>query len=176
MNWKYLYVVALAVATTELQAGSLEAKKDDVEVYSAPDKASSLVGKLKKGETVSSGDRNGMYWQVKLGSGGSGFVSVLSVKVKAESGGLNDALRDAVQAGRAATPQDGGRARSSVMGVRGLDDTSETAYAGSVRPNLRLVYSMEDNEITSEKMDYQADLVSRAIEDRMQHGSSGSKP
>ena len=167
MILKLIYAVVIAVSASVASGGSIEAKKDDVEVFSAPDKGSAVVTKLKKGESLPAGDRNGMYWQVKLSTGGAGFVSVLNVKVKAEASGLSDALREAVKAGRSSNAQDGGRARSAVMGVRGLDDTSDTAYAGSVRPNLRAVYRMEDSAVAAEKFDRQADMVSRDIEWQM---------
>lgn len=150
-------------------AASVEAKKDGVEVFATADKAGAILAKLKKGESISSSERSGMYWRVKLQSGQAGFVSVLNVKVKSdgESGGLNNAIREAVKAGRNSGEQDGSRSRSAVMGVRGLDDTSDTAMAGSVRPNLRAVYLMEDMDVPQEKLDLQADLVNREIERRL---------
>lgn len=150
-------------------ASSVEAKKDGVEVFAAADKAAAVLTKLKKGESITSSERSGMYWRVKLQSGQAGFVSVLNVKVKSdgESGGLNNAIREAVKAGRSSGEQDGSRSRSAVMGVRGLDDTSDTAMAGAVRPNLRAVYLMEDIDVSQEKLDQQADLVNREIEHRL---------
>lgn len=164
--WASAVVTASLCGATTLLGSSVEAKKDNVEVYASADKAAAILAKLKKGESVTSKERSGMYWQVKLQSGQSGFVSVLNVKVKSdgESGGLNNAIREAVKAGRASGEQDGSRSRSAVMGVRGLDDTSDTAMAGAVRPNLRAVYMMEDLDISPEKIDQQADIVTRDIE------------
>lgn len=144
-------------------AGSVEAKKDDVEVFAAADKGSAVVTKLKKGQAVTSSERSGMYWQVKLPDGKAGFVSVMAVKIKAEAGGgLSDTLRDAVKAGRTNAEQNGARSRSAVMGVRGLDENN-TEMAGSVRPNLRAVYSMEDTEVVQGKLDQQAAIVENDI-------------
>lgn len=156
-----------------LIAASVEAKKDNVEVYATADKAAAVLATLKKGESVASKERSGMYWQVKLQTGQSGFVSVLNVKVKSEgeSGGLNNAIREAVKAGRSSGEQDGTRSRSAVMGVRGLDDTGDTAMAGAVRPNLKAVYLMEDSNISAEKLDQQAEIVNRDIELRLKKKS-----
>lgn len=149
-------------------AASVEAKKDGVEIFAAADKSAAVLQKMKKGESVASGERSGMYWKVKLANGQPGFVSVLNVKAKSdgESGGLNNAIREAVKAGRN-SGDDGSRSRSAVMGVRGLDDTSDTAMAGAVRPNLRAVYMMEDIDVSQEKLDQQAELVNREIERRL---------
>lgn len=153
--------------TTEALASSVEAKKDGVEVFAAADKSAQVLTKLKKGDSVTSSERSGMYWRVKLQSGQTGFVSVLNVKAKSDGeSGLNNAIREAVKAGRN-NGDDGSRSRSAVMGVRGLDDTSDTAMAGSVRPNLRAVYMMEDIDVSKEKLDQQGDLVNREIERRL---------
>lgn len=157
------YIVTLMGLSISAFAGTIEAKKDGVEVYAAADKASAVLSKLKKGEAIASGERSGMYWQVKLADGKKGFVSVLAVKIKADSNdGLSGALRDAVKAGRTTNEQNGTRARSAVMGVRGLDDNN-TAMAGSVRPNLRAVYAMEDYSIPQAKLDQQASIVENDI-------------
>jgi hypothetical protein len=62
---------------------------------------------------------------------------------------VTNAIKDAVKQGRETEDAGNNRARSTVMGVRGLDDTSESAFAGNVKPNLRMVYSMEDLVISS---------------------------
>ena len=152
-------------------AGVVESQKDGAEVYAAADKASAVVVKLKKGDTLSSQERSGMYWQVKTTDGKSGFVSVLAVKVKPEDkAGLNDAMREAVKNGRSQSAADGGRTRSAVMGVRGLDDTSDTGLAASLRPNLHAVYAMEDYDTPKGRIDAQADVVTKEIEGRMSRG------
>jgi hypothetical protein len=152
-------------------AGVVESQKDGVDVYSAADKASSVIVKLKKGDTLRSQERSGMYWQVKTSDGKSGFVSVLVVKVKPEEkAGLNDAMREAVKSGRSQSTADGGRTRSAVMGVRGLDDTTDTGLAASLRPNLHAVYAMEDYDIQRGRIDAQANAVTKEIEGRMSRG------
>jgi hypothetical protein len=167
---KFLYGIAPGLLVAGLAVGgTLEAKKDDVEVYTAADKGSAVITKLKKGAEITSGERSGMYWQVKLPDGKAGYVSVMVVKIKADSGsGLNDALRDAVKAGRETAEQSGARSRSAVMGVRGLDDNN-TAMAGSVRPNLRAVYGMEDMELPKTKLDQQASIIENDIMARMKN-------
>lgn len=165
---KLLLMMLLTVTSASVLAGTLEVQKDKVEVYSAADKKSSVVATLKKGDTLDAGERAGMYWPVKTKDGKAGFVSILMVKAKVESkASLNDAMREAVKQGRSTSTADGGRTRSSVMGVRGLDDTSDTGMAGSLRPNTHAVYAMEDMEIPADSVDRQRDIVMSEVEARM---------
>lgn len=146
-------------------AGTLEAQKDGVQVLASPDKSSSVLETLKKGDKISASERKGMYWQVKTGAGKSGFVSMLVVRMKADENlGLVDAMREAVKKGRSQSASDGGRVRSSVMGVRGLDDTSQVGLAANLRPNYHAVYALEDFNLPSERFTKQGDLVMAEIE------------
>ncbi len=161
-----LIAVILLISNTGM-AGTLVAAKPSVPVYTAGDKDSPVLATLKSGDTVAYSERKGMYWQVVTKAGKPGFVSVLAVKVKPEeNAGLNDAMREAVKSGRRQASADGGRTRAAVMGVRGLDDTSETGMAGSLRPNLHAVYAMEDREMAIATIDEQAKLVLTEIEGR----------
>ena len=163
-------IVALFLSGTS-QAGQLVAAKPTVEIFSAGDKASAVLQTLKVGDTVAYTERKGMYWQVVTKDGKPGFVSVLAVKVKPEDkAGLNDAMREAVKNGRSQASADGGRTRSAVMGVRGLDDTSETGMAGSLRPNLHAVYAMEDFDQSVALIDEQAKIVLSEVEGRVKSG------
>lgn len=163
-----LIAFSLVMLPLSAMAGTVESQKENVEVYSAPDKASAVLQKLKKGDTLDSGERKGMYWQVKTASGKEGFVSVLAVRVKPdEKVGLADAMREAVKKGRSQSAADGGRTRSSVMGVRGLDDTSEVGVAANLRPNLHAVYALEDFQVSQEKVKAQGDLVFAEIESKI---------
>ncbi len=156
-------------ATTDVFGASVDAKKDSVEIIATAGKDAAVVATLKKGDVVNAGERSGMYWQVKTTDGKSGFVSVMAVKMKADAGaGLNDAIRDAVKEGRNAAEQSGARGRSAVMGVRGLDDNN-TAMAGSVKPNLRAVYEMEDLSISQGKLDQQGEIIENDIRLQMKH-------
>jgi hypothetical protein len=156
-----------ALISSAASAGTLEAQKE-AEIYAANDKKSAVIAKLKKGDTVSSTERSGMYWQVKTKDGKSGFVSVLAVRAKADgSANLNDAIREAVKEGRGAAAADSGRSRSSVMGVRGLDDSSDTGMAATLKPNMFAVYAMEDLDLPKTAVDQQAELVASEIESLM---------
>ncbi len=168
----FMKLTALAMGVVMLPvmalAGTVESQKDNVDVYSAPDKASAVLQKLKKGETVNSGERKGMYWQVKTASGKDGFVSVLAVRVKTDDKvGLADAMREAVKKGRSQSAADGARTRSSVMGVRGLDDTSEVGVAANLRPNLHAVYALEDYHVSDDSVKAQGELVFAEIESKL---------
>ena len=90
-----------------------------------------------------------MYWEVKTTDGKAGYVSVMTVKHKPGDGASNlgAAIRDAVKDGRNTSDAANARSRSAVMGVRGLDESGDTAFAGTVKPNLRAVYAMEDHTI-----------------------------
>ena len=166
--WKFLMALILATFSQVALAGLVESQKDNVDVYTAADKGSAVLQKLKKGETLPVGERSGMYWRVKTVNGKEGFVSVLAVRVKPdENTGLADAMREAAKKGRSQSAADGGRTRSSVMGVRGLDDTSEVGVAANLRPNLHAVYMMEDYDVSAEKVANQGELVMAEIEKKM---------
>jgi hypothetical protein len=108
-----------------------------------------------------------MYWAVKLDDGKEGYVSVMAVRpAKDKSSTISSALREAVQKSRKDDDAGNVRARSTVMGVRGLDDSSETVYAGSVRPNLRVVYSMEGFIVSPQDINAQAALVRKEIKEQ----------
>ncbi|MCX6119474.1 MAG: SH3 domain-containing protein [Proteobacteria bacterium] len=157
----------MSLHSTALLGATVEAKKDGVEVFASAGKDASVLATLKKGQVVDAGTRSGMYWQVKTSDGKSGFVSVLAVKVKADAGGgLNDAIRDAVKEGRNAAEQNGARSRSAVMGVRGLDENN-TAMAGSLKPDLRAVYEMEDRVLPQEKLDQQSEIIDSDVRSLM---------
>lgn len=161
-------MMGLLVGTPALKASTVESQKDGVEVYAAADKSSSVIQKLKKGQQLDAKERKGMYWVVKTSSGQDGFVSMLSVKVKSdENQGLADAMREAAKKGRGQSSADGGRARSSVMGVRGLDDTTEVGMAANLRPNFHAVYRLEDFEGPTDSFKVQGDQVLSEIEKRV---------
>jgi hypothetical protein len=122
----------------------LEAKKDGVKVYKQASKKSDVVHTLKKGERVEAATRKGMYWKVNLSEDSNSFVSVFKVKKVKQTSAINDALQDAVLQGRKDGDDDNVRQRSAVMGVRGLDESGTVQEAGNVKPNMRLVYVMED--------------------------------
>lgn len=148
-------------------AAPVAAKKDGVTVTAEPKKGAAVLVELKKGETLDASDREGMFWKVKTKDGKAGFVSVMAVQRQAgEEGGIQGALREAALAARQSG--DGGgdsaRARSAVMGVRGLDESSETAAIGTIRPDLRAVYRMEDRSISDKRIDKIENLVAKEIE------------
>lgn len=141
-----MVLISLAFSSTALLAAQVEAKKDGVTVHATPDKAGQVIATLKSGQSVTANERKGMYWEVKTDDGKSGYVSVMTVKHKPGDGASNlgAAIRDAVKDGRSTSDAANARSRSAVMGVRGLDESDETSFAGSVKPNLRAVYMMED--------------------------------
>lgn len=150
------------------QAGQLEAKKDKVKVLTQANKSSDVIKELNKGDLVEEAGRKGMYWKVTLQDGKEGFVSVMGLKRLAKKDdGFSDALRKAVQQGRENDDASNVRSRSAVMGVRGLDDSDETAFAGNVKPNPRLIYSMENYQVDKKKVNFIMDEVEKEIIDKM---------
>jgi hypothetical protein len=148
--WLFLGLGLCLLAGSSGQAAELIAKKDAVKVHSEKSTKSPVVATLKKGEVVSTIKRAGMLWKVVTASGSEGYVKVFDVKIKAsDNDGLVDAMRDAARS-------DGGdmdtvksnRSRSAVMGVRGLDESSKTSFAGNVKPNFQLVDRMEGYRVS----------------------------
>ena len=145
---------------------SVSAKKDGVKVTKEAKKSSEVITTLSKGQKLEALERKGLYWQVKLDSGALGFVSILKVKRSADSaGGIAEAIRAASEEGRAEGDEvENTRTRSAVMGVRGLDESDETQYAGNAKPNLRLVYQMEDRRVPQKRVQKLEAQVMRELE------------
>jgi hypothetical protein len=162
-----LLVLGLACAmlgmSVPLLAAEVEAKKDGVEVYQDATNKSAVVTTLKSGQAVVAGERKGMYWQVTV-AGKPGFVSVLAVKHRADAdAGLAKAIKSVASEGRSDSDGKDSRARSAVMGVRGLADDDNVGNAANIRPNLRAVYQMEDIHANDKKVKALGDQVLREV-------------
>ena len=152
------------LTTVSFAASQLSAKKDGVKVLAEPKGDAAVLKEMKKGDVLDGSERKGMYWEVSV-DGKKGFVKVLDVGMKSETkSGLSNMLNAAVKEGREASEVKNSRSRSTVMGVRGLDDTNETAFAGNVKPNLSMVYSMEDLEIPQKRLNVHGDAIFGEIE------------
>lgn len=141
------------LAAAPLHAAELVAKKNAVQVHSEKSTKSPVVATLKKGDVVQTIKRAGMLWKIKTESGSEGYVKVFDVKIKANDGdgnGLADAMRDAARSdsGDSMDSVKSNRSRSAVMGVRGLDESSKTSFAGNVKPNFALVDRMEGYRVS----------------------------
>ncbi len=169
MTKNFLTLMIVAGFVPSLYAkGKVAAKSDGVEVYAEAKKDASVLKKLGKDEILDSLERKGMYWEVKTQDGKKGFVSVMKVKLMPQnSQGINSMLKDAVQDAREANEINSGRTRSTVMGVRGLDENSEVQFAGNMRPNMRLVYKMEDLDVSQKRLDALQEKIAREIELRV---------
>ena len=168
---KFIWNAALTIGATILAGqglgASLEPKGDDVPILEEPNGTAKVVKTLKKGESVEHKERKGMFWEVVVPGGKVGYVSFMKVKIQ-ESGSDNTlakAIRDKAQSSRSGDTGSG-RARAAVMGVRGLDDDEDIASAGSVRPNLRMVYSMEDRKVDRARMASLGDDIGKEVEQR----------
>ena len=148
-------------------AGMVAAKRNGVKVFATASKKGKVIKTLQKGEAVESKDRKGMYWQVTV-DGKPGFVSVMKVKrKKGKASSLTKKIQSAVSQGRDAEDVANNRSRSAVMGVRGLDESSETAFAGNVKPNLRMVYKMEDILVKPDQIEKLGEQVFAEIESKV---------
>lgn len=147
-------------------AAQVSAKKDGTQVMSEPKKGASVVRELKKGDVIESSDRAGMFWKVKTSDGKEGYVSVMAVQREAEKdSGIQTALHDAAMKARNSTESsEGTRARSAVMGVRGLNENNELAEVGALRPDLRSIYHMEDRSVNVKRIDRLEALVLKEVE------------
>lgn len=159
-----LILLPLAGSAGAAIAAKVEAKKD-IDIYKEPTNKSDVLGKLKTGEAVDSVERKGMFWQVKTKDGATGYVSVLAVKHNADTdGNLAKAIKNAVKQGRPDDEKEDSRQRSAVMGVRGLAEDDSAGNAGSIRPNLRAVFTMEDMQLRQKELDTLGNDVLAEIE------------
>lgn len=140
-------------ASSLAAAAEVQAKKD-IEIFTDATNKSEVIGKLAKGESLPAVERKGMFWQVKTSDGQTGFVSVLAVAHKADTNGkLAEAIKAVVKEGRSTDATAEVRARSAVMGVRGLRADDNAGNAGAVRPDIRAVYSLEDVRVPKKQLE-----------------------
>ncbi len=150
----------------------VEAKQDGVKILQEAKKDAPELASLKKGESVEASERKGMYWQVKV-NGKDGFVLFTTVtRREGKPSALAAAIGKAAQESRDMDAVKGARSRTSVMGIRGLDETSETSSAGNVSPNMRLVYNMEDRVVTKKRVERLGDLVQSELAGRLKDDSA----
>lgn len=167
------FLVALLLGTlgllpSMLQAGSIAAKSDGVQVFESASKTSAVLMTLKKDQELESGERKGLFWEVTLQGGKKAFVSVSNVtrKVEATSSSVAKAMRLENSKNREEADTASARQRTSVMGVRGLSSSTRLANAGDVRPNLRAVYEMEDRKVNRKAVESLARLVNSEVESK----------
>ena len=163
-----LWIISLFLHTFHLKASFVKPKKDLVKIYKEPNKKSEIIGNFcikdlkntnkkclnKFNVLETSPKREGLYWKVLISKNKHGYVSILKVK-KAKShktSSFTNILRDAVQKKMSDTITNS-RQRSTVMGVRGLDENEKVNSAGHVSPNLRLVNNMEKILINQNDLD-----------------------
>ena len=165
-TFRMVIIVAITMVPSGVFARDLMAKKDGVQVFSEPQKGSTVLTTLKKDESLSENGRKGMYWKVDLKDGKTGYVSVMKVKFKTKDSdtALSSALRDAVRQGRSSDDASNIRNRSAVMGVRGLDESNEAAFAGNAKPNPRLIFQMENFVLEESKVE----LIGKLVEDEIE--------
>lgn len=167
-----LCVIGLFIATLAHATQQVESKQDGVKVYKDAAKTSAELGALKKGQALEALDRKGMFWRVKF-NGQDGFVSFMQVSRKAgENSALAEAIGQAAKDSRDMDNVKGARSRSAVMGVRGLDESEETASAGGVSPNLRMVYAMEDRMVNNDKIEKLSDMIQKEVSGRVAKASA----
>ena len=166
---RILLVLAIFLVSLPALAREVEATLDDVKVYAAANRTAAVIASLAKGESLESKDRIGLYWEVVLKDGRSGFVNFSAVKQKKAHEGVNlsRALREVVQNHRNAEDPANIRSRSTVMGVRGLQDSKEMSSAGNVRPNLRMVFNLEAYTVSRKSLEEVRRGVSAEIAEKL---------
>ena len=118
-------------------------KKPFTVIYESNNRKSEEVGKLQYGKKIDAIERKGMYWKVNFNKK-EAYISVRKVKiVKSDNSGVLNLITEEIQKSQNKDDSSMVRARSAVMGVRGLDEGRDIEFVGNVRPNLRLVYNME---------------------------------
>jgi hypothetical protein len=161
-------IALAAVAEVAFAVGGVTPKgKKEVKVLAEANKSAAQIASLKDGEEAEALERSGMFWKVKL-KGKTGFVSILDVTRSGEgtNSSFAKAIRNAAQESRGQDENSGVRARSAVMGVRGLDESDKVGNAGSVQPNTQMVYSMEDLKISQKEIDRVGEMVFDEVETR----------
>lgn len=115
--------------------------KSKVEVHEAPDFDSPAVAKMRHGDSVTISGQQGLWFQVRLADGGSGYLRVTDVRMDyaAQEGG--DANVRTLFTGQASK----GRV-TETAGVRGLDEST----LKSASFDARQLAAMEGNRVTPE--------------------------
>jgi len=125
-------LVTAVFAASNAAAAELAAtvRKPEVNVYAAPDLESAKLKKLKQDETVAIVAQKGLWYELKLPDGNSGFVRVNDVRVNYGSTADSGANARVLTTGKAGA----GRV-SETAGVRGIDE-SELKSASLNQPQL----------------------------------------
>jgi hypothetical protein len=163
--------IVLGMGGVAYAGAAVVAKAAGVQVFSEPSDKSPVVGTMNAKDSAVCGERKGMFWEVTLGAK-KGFVSILKVTRKTDdASGVAEALRQAAKDGRGGGEDvNAGRSRSAVMGVRGLGPSETASTAANVKPNLRMVYDMEDRVVGEAKMNDLANDIATEIEKRATGG------
>ena len=159
----FFAAACIAVGSTSSAATLLETTKK-APLYPEPSKKAKPMGFVEKGRVLKAVERKGMYWQINLKTR-TVYVSILKVKLKtsAESSSFADRLRSNVKSNRKDVDDPvNTRARSTVMGVRGLD-SNDVKDLANIAPNLRMVYAMEERSVNISKVDKLQKLIDREI-------------
>lgn len=173
---RFLFWIFCLYASVGWGKALVKAKQNHVKIYEKANKKAAITGELQKGDTLPAHNRTGMFWEVESTSGKMAYVSVLSVQYESDgkfSEGLSSALHNAIQKTREEDERAQVRARTSVMGVRGLDESKDSEFAGNVRPNLRMVYEMEDRVVARANLSKLAEDVTTEVEHRVEAESKG---
>ncbi len=113
-------LIAALFAAANAAAADLTAtvRKSEVNVYAAPNLESGKLKKLKQDDTVTIASQQGLWYELKLPDGTSGFVRVNDVRVNYGSVEDSDANMRVLTSGKAGA----GRV-TETAGVRGIDES-----------------------------------------------------
>ena len=164
----YFSMILVSSFSTTLVARTLVTKKNSAKIYKSPKKKPPSLVTLKKGEILNKiGPRKGAYWHVsyaqeKTNTKIEGFIHFRSARLqRSKSSGIVKAITKDIQKNRNTTVDEPSlvRTRSAVMGVRGLSTSDDIDFAGNVRPNLRMVYTMEGITVSNKAIKAISKLV-----------------
>lgn len=146
----------------------IKAKKDEVNIFSEPSKAATILHTLKTNETIKAQGRKGMFWIVNIDKK-VGYVYSLDVtRVSSSDDAIASSIVSLMKKTRDMDEVKSTRVRSGVMGVRGLQTSKSMDNAGNVKPNIRMVYMMEDRQINPHDIAKIANAVNKEIMIKLQ--------
>lgn len=159
-----LFSIFILVSSPSLAAEvSLEVKKDKTNAYEQASASSNVVASFPKGELLQGVSRKGMFWQVELSaSKQKAYVKALDVRKK-----LSEQRIQALTSNQVDDSVDGSRARTAVMGVRGLDSSDTLSGASMAVPDMDRIRDLDRLQVSPDRLIDLELRIQREVEMRM---------
>ena len=175
MRLSCVWILLAASAAADAGAADLTAvvRKAEVQVYSEPKQESATLAKLKQDETVAVAAQTGLWYELKLPDGKTGYVRVNDVRVNYGKAADSDANWQVLTTGKAGE----GRV-TETAGVRGIDE-SELKSASLDQAQLDAMNGNRSDAAAATayagEHGWQATQVAWDGEARQKSGGKGSK-